>query len=154
MANRGQSYYLRIYSGSTTYVRWQSYYVNQTVTWQGASWSYQPFAANGLLSSSASGGNSVAISIPATSLVVSTLNDAINNGYLCEVRVYEFDTRLTQSQPQSTQILIGFFAGEVVSMRGSFTELTVQLGNSLAPVGAQVPPRQYTTFLVGAPLRL
>jgi hypothetical protein len=154
MANRGQSYYLRIYSGATTYVRWQSYYVNQTVTWQGASWSYQPFAAAGLLSSSASGGNSVELNIPATSLVVSTLNASIDAGYLCEVRVYEFDTRLTQSQPQSTQILIGFFIGEVVNMRGSFTELTVQLGNSLAPVGAQVPPRQYTTFLVGAPLRL
>jgi len=154
MANRGQSYYLRIYSGATTYVRWQSYYVNQTVTWQGASWSYMPFAANGLLSSSANGGNSIEISIPATSTVVSTFNSAIANSYLCEVRLYEFDTRLTQAQPQSSQSLIGFFVGEVIGMSGSFTELAVQLGNSLAPVGAQVPPRQYTTFLIGAPLRL
>jgi hypothetical protein len=113
-----------------------------------------PFAANGLLSSSANGGNSIEISIPATSTVVSTFNSAIANSYLCEVRLYEFDTRLTQAQPQSSQSLIGFFVGEVIGMSGSFTELAVQLGNSLAPVGAQVPPRQYTTFLIGAPLRL
>jgi hypothetical protein len=35
---RAQAQYLRIFSGSTTYQRWQSYYVNTSVTYGGAVW--------------------------------------------------------------------------------------------------------------------
>ena len=37
MSNRGQSQYLRIYDDSQTYVRWQAYYINQTITLDSAS---------------------------------------------------------------------------------------------------------------------
>lgn len=74
--------------------------------------------------------------------------------YLCELKVYEFDSRLSQTAPQVGQVLIVNFVGEVVAVDGSFTALTIQLGSSLAPVGAQVPPRKFGSKLIGAPIRL
>jgi hypothetical protein len=154
MSNRGQAQYLRIFDGATTYTRWQGYYVNQTITWQSASWSYHPFTANGLIGGTAGTDSGVTIDVPATSTAVSVFENALSLNRLCEIRIYEFDTRLTQAAPQSTQALIGIFVGEVISLGGSFASLTVSLGSSLAPVGAQVPPRKYTNILIGAPLRL
>jgi hypothetical protein len=68
--------------------------------------------------------------------------------------MYEFDSRLSQAVPQSGQLLIGTFIGEVVGIGGSFTELDVSIGSSLAPVGAQVPPRSFSSRLVGNPIKL
>lgn len=152
--SRGQAHYLRVYDGSTTYARRQSYYVNQDVTWDGAVWSYFPFNINGLLSASGSSGNDITITLPATTYAVDLFRTALNENRLCEVQIYDFDSELSQNQPQSSQTRIAIFVGEVVEVSGSFTELNVSLGPSLSPVGAQVPPRNYTTLLVGAPLRL
>lgn len=154
MSNRAQSQYLRIYSGATTYLRWQSYYVGQTVTWESNSWSYFPFVANGLIGGSVGNDADVSITVPATAAAVSAFESALNENRLIELRVYEFDSRLSQVIPQSGQLLIGSFVGEVVGVSGSFSVLEVSLGSSLAPIGAQAPPRKYTSQLIGAPIRL
>jgi hypothetical protein len=154
MANRGQSQYLRILDDSTTYVRWQNYYVNQTVSLSSASWSYFPFVVNGLAAGSTESEGDLTVDIPATATAVSIFEAALANGRLCEIKMYEFDSRLSQAAPQASQVLIASVLGEIVSVGGSFVSLTVRLGSSLAPVGAQVPPRKYNTILVGAPLRL
>ena len=79
---------------------------------------------------------------------------AISENYLCEIKLYEFDSRLSQSAPQSGQLLIGSYIGEVVGISGSFIEYDVSIGSSLAPVGAQVPPRSFSSRLVGNPIKL
>ena len=154
MSNRSQSQYLRIFDNAGTYRRWQSYYIGQTVTWNGGSWGYHPFTANGVVDGSAGSTAGVTIEIPATAEAVATFAEALSLNRLCEVRMYEFDSRLTQVIPQSTQVLIGRFQGEVIGISGSFTTITISLGSSLSPVGAQVPPRKFTSILIGAPLRL
>ena len=45
---RAQAQYLRIFSGSITYQRWQSYYVNTSVSYDSNIWAYQPFDADGI----------------------------------------------------------------------------------------------------------
>jgi hypothetical protein len=154
MNTRAQAQYLRIFDESSTYARWQGYYANQTITWQSASWSYFPFTADGLLSASGSNGSDITVTVPATQTAITELEAAINFNRLIELRMYEFDSRLSQSGPQATQDLIGFYVGEAIKITGSFTTLQLKLGSSLSPVGAQVPPRNYTTLLVGAPIRL
>lgn len=151
---RAQAQYLRIFDDSTTYVRWQGYYVNQTVTLDSASWEYMPFSASGIVESGASGGKSVSITVPATNSVVETLNLALSYGRFCELKIYEFDSRLDQTTPQSSQNLIAAYTAEVVNVSGTFTRLDIELGSSLSPVGAQVPPRKFTSYLIGAPLRI
>lgn len=151
--NRGQSQFLRIYDNAGTYKRLQSYYVNQTVTLSSASWDYHPFMASGAIDGSASN-NDVNIEIPATQLAVTAFTEALNLNRLCEIRMYEFDSRIGQTAPPSSQVLIGSFLGEVVKITGSFGLLNVTVGSSLAPVGAQAPPRKFTSYLVGFPLNI
>jgi hypothetical protein len=151
---RAQSQYLRIFSGSTTYQRWQSYYVNTSVTWAGASWSYQPFDADGITAGEVQSESSISIRLPATTNVIEVVLQALDEARLAELQFYEFDTLLGNDIPQAGQTLIASYLGEVVGVKGGFTELEMELGSSLAPVGAQVPPRTYSTRLIGAPCKL
>jgi hypothetical protein len=151
---RAQSQYLRIFSGSTTYQRWQSYYVNTSVTWEAASWSYQPFDADGITAGEVQSESSISIRLPATTNVIEVVLQALDEARLAELQFYEFDTILGNSTPQTGQTLIASYLGEVVGVKGGFTEIEMELGSSLAPVGAQVPPRTYSSRLVGAPCKL
>ena len=151
---RAQAQYLRIFSGSTTYQRWQSYYVNTSVTYGGAVWAYQPFDADGITAGEVQSESSISIRLPATTNVVEVVLQALNESRLAELQFYEFDTLLGNSTPQAGQSLIASYLGEVVSVQGSFTSIEMELGSSLAPVGAQVPPRTYSTQLIGAPCKL
>jgi hypothetical protein len=70
--------------------------------------------------------------------------------------MYEFDTLAegAASGPVAVQDLIASYVGEVVGASGTFESISLELGSSLSPVGAQVPPRTFTTRLVGAPCKL
>jgi hypothetical protein len=151
---RGQSQYLRIFSGSTTYQRWQSYYVNTSVTWESAAWSYQPFDADGITAGEVQSESSISVTLPATTNVMEVVLQALDEARLAELRLYEFDTILGNSTPQDGQTLIASYLGEVVGVSGGFTSIQMQLGSSLSPVGAQVPPRTFSTRLIGAPCKL
>lgn len=154
MANRGQSLFLRVFDSTNTYQRWQSYYVNQTVTWSAASWEYHPFTVNAFTSSTGAPNSELSIDIPATKAAVDLFTYALSFNWFCEVKLYEFNAQLSQAGPPSGQTLIASVIGEVTGINGSFTSLTVLLGSGLAPVGSQVPPRTFTTALIGAPLRV
>lgn len=151
---RGQSQYLRIFSGSTTYQRWQSYYVNTSVSYGSATWSYQPFDADGITAGEVQSESSISVTLPATTNVMEVVLQALNEARLAELQVYEFDTILGNSTPQTGQTLIASYLGEVVGVSGGFTSIQMQLGSSLSPVGAQVPPRTFSTRLIGAPCKL
>ncbi len=151
---RAQSQYLRIYSGSVTYNRWQSYYVNTNVTWEGASWAYQPFDADGITAGNVESESSITVTLPATTNVIDSVLAALDEARLVELRMYEFDTILGNASPQADQNLIASYIGEVVGASGSFTSIEMELGSSLSPVGAQVPPRKFSTRLIGVPCQL
>jgi hypothetical protein len=151
---RGQSQYLRIFSGDITYQRWQSYYVNTSVTWESAAWSYQSFDADGITAGEVQSESSISVTLPATTNVMEVALQALNEARLAELRLYEFDPILGNSTPQTEQTLIASYLGEVVGVSGGFTSIQMQLGSSLSPVGAQVPPRTFSTRLIGAPCKL
>jgi hypothetical protein len=109
---------------------------------------------HGIGESSALGGQSVTLKIPATSLAVACFETAFKEQHLCSLQTYEFDTRVGLNAPPTNQILISEFLGYVSKMNGSFTELTVDLASTLIPVGAQIPPRTATNSLVGVPIQL
>ena len=155
MSFRGQAQYLRVYaSGGADYQLWQNFYVNQTVTVSAKAYAFFPFTCDGISETSAISGRSIQIKFPATSLAVNVFQDASRLKYLCELSVYEFDTRLGVASPQSGQILIASFLGYVARMNGSFTALKVELGSALAPIGAQIPPLTASNALVGVPLQI
>ena len=155
MSFRGQAQYLRIYApGGADYQLFQNFYVNQTVTVSAKAYTFFPFACDGITETSALGGRSIQVKFPATSLAVNAFQEASRLKYLCELSVYEFDTRLGVASPQSAQILIASFLGYISRMNGSFTALRVELGSTLAPIGAQIPPLTASNELVGVPLQI
>lgn len=151
---RGQSQFLRLYSGSTTYARWQNYYTNSAVIYSGGTWSWVPFDADGYTEGQTGDEGGVAITLPATADVVAQVEQALRGAWLAELSVYEFDTLEGNDAPQTGQTLIASYLGEVVGAGGSFATVTLELGSSLSPIGAQVPPRTFTTRLVGVPCKL
>jgi hypothetical protein len=151
---RAQAQYLRIFSGSTTYQRWQSYYVNTSVSYGSAVWAYQPFDADGITAGEVQSESSISVRLPATTNAIEVALQALDEARLAELQLYEFDTLLGNSTPQSGQTLIASYLGEVVGVRGSFTSIEMELGSSLAPIGAQVPPRKFTSKLTGSPCKL
>jgi hypothetical protein len=151
---RAQAQYLRLFNGSTTYQRWQSYYVGQTVSWSGGSWLYQQFDCDGITAGQGSTDAAMSVTLPATQFVVDQVERALREAWLAELSLYEFDPLLGNATPQAAQALVAAFTGEVVSGSGSLTAITISLGSSLSPVGAQIPPRQFTTRLIGVPCQL
>ena len=151
---RAQAQYLRIFSGSTTYQRWQSYYVNTSVSYGSAVWAYQSFDADGIAAGEVQSESSISVRVPATTNVIEVALQALDEARLAELQIYEFDTLLGNSTPQAGQTLIASYLGEVVGVRGSFTSIEMELGSSLAPIGAQVPPRKFTSKLTGSPCKL
>lgn len=150
----GQSQFLRIFSGSITYHRWQSYYANSTVTWAAQQWAYQPFNADGIVAGGVESEGSLTVGLPVTSITLPAIREALRNGYLVEIEQYQFDPQLGNTAPQPTQQLTARYVGEVVGMKGTLTFLNVGLGSSLAPIGIQVPPRTMTSQLIGVPAQL
>ena len=150
----GQSQFLRIFSGSGVLQRWQSYYVNQTVSWNGQLWAYQAFNADGIVAGDVSSEASLVVGLPATSITLPAVREALRFGHLVEVNQYEFDPQQGDTAPQAGQVLIASYVGEVVGVKGRFTWVEMELGSTLAPIGIQVPPRTMTSQLIGVPCQL
>ncbi len=153
-SNRAQSQYLRLYvSGGSDLHLWQNFYVNQTVTVSSKSYRYFPFAWSGVTESSAPNQQTVDLTMPATSLAIGAFQEAFDSKVLCELKAYEFDARLGVSAPLSSQTLIASFLGYALRMTGSFTEIKVELGSSIAPISATIPNLTATNSLVGVPIQ-
>jgi hypothetical protein len=154
MDSPAQAQTLRIFTESATLHRWQSYWLNQTVSIAGASWVWQQFDAGGIVSGDVSAEGSMTISVPATSITLPALRAALRSGHLVELRQYEFDAQLGRTGPPGGMALAATYIGEVVGMSGTFTRLSIEIGSALSPVGVQFPPRSMTSQLIGVPCQL
>ena len=146
--------YLRIYDAESTYQRWQGYYDQQTVTWEGADWIWTPFKTTGIMAGTTGDETAVTLTVPAIPRAISALYAAQNTGRFIELHTYQFDPANGDQQPQIDQSLVAIFRGQIVGGSASLTELRFQLGNALVPIGAQIPPRTMTTRLIGKGCRL
>jgi hypothetical protein len=153
---RAQAQYLRIYEGTFTHRRWQNGYINSTVTWAGGSWPFLDFNCDGLIDGADSDEGGLSVTLPATPEAIAEVEAALALTRLVELTVYEFD----ELQPGATiapladQVLVASHVGEVVGASGVMENLTIEIGTSLTPIGPQIPPRMFTSRLVGVPCKL
>jgi hypothetical protein len=150
---RAFAQYLRIYGQTDTYARWQNYYGSAT-TWESEIWEFLPFSAEGIEAGDLQNEGSLVVIMPAITSTYATVLTALRQGLTVDIRTYEFDPRSDNTAPQATQLQIARYTAQVVNARRSLTQIELVLGGTLAPVGAQVPPRKFTSRLVGAPCRL
>lgn len=157
---RAQAQYLRIYDlAGTTYERWQNYYSGKTVTLAGDEWEYEPFMADGLVTGTQGDEAELSVAVAATARVVRAFEAALNNGRLVDIATYGFNPALGNDEPQPVvtfslfgipgQRLLSQFTGQVLGADGGLTNLQITLGSALSPVGAQIPPRKFTTAIMG-----
>jgi hypothetical protein len=133
--------------------RWQSYY-NKPVTWQGNSWEYQAFIADGITDGLTGGESNITVTAPGTTNIVRTFELAITIGALVELSIYKFNPLFGNEQPQTIQRLVASFAGQVIGGGSLLTTVSIELGTALSPIGAQFPPRKFTTAIMGKGCRL
>lgn len=144
MSTTALAQFLEITSGSTRIVAYQNYWPGQTVN----GYTHYPFQTGGIVADSNGGQTSFSVTLPATKEAVTLLENAIASNYLGRIQIYQFDPPANNTLP-ATRTLVAQFDGEVIAGSATQTEVTLTLGSSLDPVGAQVPPRKYTSTLVG-----
>lgn len=152
MAN-GHAQFLRLYDAVGTRARWQSYWTG-AVSWEGSTWSYQPFAADDILEGAAAAGRSETVRMPAAAAAVTTADAALTSGWLAELRIYRFDATTALTGPPATMTMVGQFYGQAIGATATATTFTLELGSALQPVGATVPPRVLTQAIMGVGCRL
>lgn len=152
---RAQSQYMRIYSiTNITYHRFQNYYGQQTVSFDSNNWQYLRFIANGFTAGISGDETNVTITAPATTLVMQAFEPSIAEGRLVDLEIYQFNTLSGNDSPQAGQQLVAAYTGQIVGGSGGLTSMTLQLGSALSPVGAQIPPRKFTTGIMGKGAKL
>ena len=97
--------------------------------------------------------SNVTVTAAATSMVLDAFEAAILQGRLVDLSIYQFNSDSGNDSPQTSQQLVAGYTGQVTGGAATLTSLTLQLGSALAPVGAQVPPRKFTTAIMGQGIR-
>jgi hypothetical protein len=146
--------FLRIYLDTTTFWAVQNYYQGTTITSGGVDYQYLDFSTGDIVADRSADSGSLQVALPAITTAVLTVEQGIANGYLGELTVYRFSADAAPTSPPSGQAVLLTFIGEVVGGGSNFdSTVTLELGSALAPLGSQVPPRRFTSELVGTPCR-
>lgn len=134
---------------TVTYARWQSFWVDATVTWEAQPWNYVPMDWSGIVSGS--GGDQATLSLPRLPSVERLMRRALAQLWLATLRVYQFDESLDAGAPQAGQVLVGSCIGQVISASATLSTIELRLGSALSPIGAQFPPVLASDALIGVP---
>jgi hypothetical protein len=150
----GQAAFLEIGDGfGATFARWQSYVIDQIVSWDSQSWTYQQLDWAGITSGQAVG-DQASITLPAVPSVLQLTEQARAGAWVATLRVIQWDEELSSTPPASGYVLAASCVGQVIGANGSLTQITWRLGSALSPIGSQFPPRTAITALIGVPCRL
>lgn len=148
--------FLRFYdAGGTTQFAIQNYYQQATITVEGAEYQYLPFDPGDLTSTQSADTATVSINLPALTTVVASFEAGLSAGWLVQLRIFRFEAATAPETPPAGQTTLIDLIGEINGGGSSFdTNVTVEIGSALAPLGSQIPPRLFTSTLVGVPCRL
>jgi hypothetical protein len=142
MATAALAQFLRVFSGSTDQLKLQNYFIGQTVD----SYDFGAFETSGTIVSTGTEQTGLTLTFPYSKSRQDFADQAFANGWLVEMTMYQFNP-----DTPSAKTLIARMVGEVVSIESNLQVVALTVGSSLEPIGAQIPPRKYTTTLVGTP---
>lgn len=145
---QAQAQRLRIFNSELKIVQaFQSYWVGTRVEGH----SFLTYDTGVITTSNTGDAQTLDVSFPATGAITKLVDDAYRLGYIFETEIIQFDADEGPVPPP--YYTIAKFIGKVETAGYDGTTITVTLGSSLNPVGAQVPPRRFTTDRIGTPLR-
>ena len=113
-----------------------------------------PFDLPGATETALIGFSSVTLTTPATTDNNFVFSYGLEQGYLCEIETYQFDSSVGDDVvsilPTSAQLL-STFTGQVESVKTDLKTLEILIGTTEFTVAATAPPRVFTNYLVGVP---
>lgn len=133
---------------TTVVVQYQNYWP-ATVNGYG----FSPFVAGAITSNVSGGQQSFTVEFGLQPALEQLVEDSAANEYVYDCELKEF-TPTADGSPPATLTTFARFVGHVLAASKTDRSLTVEIGSSLDPVKAQVPPRKFTTALTGEPPQL
>jgi hypothetical protein len=149
--------FLRLFEPTTggTQLTVQNLYRQGSILQGGDSYQFLDFTVDGLASTGNADGTELTVNLPGLTAISSAADDALEEGWLAAVTVYRFEAAAPPDAPPAGQVTIIDTIGEVIGGGEEFPRsVTITIGSALETLGAQVPPRRFTTALVGTPCRL
>jgi hypothetical protein len=149
--------FLRLWEPTTndTGLALQSFYRQGPVTIGADSYQFLDFIVNGLANTGNADQTDLTITLPGLTAISTAADDAMAEGWLATVTIYRFDLPTRPDTPPPGQVVLLEAIGEVTGGGEDFpATVTITVGSALESLGAQVPPRRFTTALVGTPCRL
>lgn len=143
----GIAQFLRVYTQTgTTLNRWQNYWSTTTVDGH----SFMPFDGGAIFSRITPSSDTLDVVFPISNTALSLIENGLALRYLATLDFYQFAPDAGGGQPAS-KTKIASYTGEFSSANINDTTATLKIGTNLDPTEAQVPPRKFTTSLVGQP---
>ncbi|MEB3301977.1 MAG: hypothetical protein VKN56_08410 [Cyanobacteriota bacterium] len=122
------------------------------VTIAGRQFEHLPFEGSGIFQGHVSGEGATSVDLPATKANWDLCSRAMASGgrWLAQLELWEFPAAGSESLPPANMVRIGLTRGQIVSASNDpITTIRLELGSSLSPVGAMIPPRTATSRLIG-----
>lgn len=134
---------------TTVLHRYQSRWPKETV------WDHEflPFTTGAFLSSRSGGQSEIEIQFPLLGSLVALVETAIEQSYLFELELREFDPPASGTWPARWSLAASYL-GQVASASYDESAIVLGLGSTLDPVEASAPPRVFTSALAGRPPKL
>lgn len=145
----GVAQFLRIYEGATTYGRWQNFWPTYTVDQYG----FGVFEVASIDSTLGGAEVTTTVTFGFDAANRDLLMAAVAAGQLVEIKLYSF-TPTADGSPPGSKTLYAQHEGQALQLSESSESMVLTVGDSLSPSRPQVPPRVYTTALVGVPCQL
>jgi len=128
----------------TTY-RFQNFFINETITYQGNSFGFIPFGFSGVTINRTGDNTEATLVFPNNDLSRRWAIDAVQNYWLARVQVMLLDPDDRTSFTQMHE-----YYGRIAQGRWDEASLNLTLNTVLDGVGADVPVRRLTQKLIGA----
>lgn len=145
----GIAQFVRVYSGPTTFARWQNFWPLHVVDL----YSHAVFEASSIESSVGGQEITTTIEFGFVASIRSVLTAAVAAGHLVEISFYSF-TPTADGSPPAVKTLYTQHIGQAMQLSENSASMLLTVGDGLSPAQPQMPPRIYTTALIGVPCQL
>lgn len=129
--------------------RYQNRWVEQDVD----GFAHYPFSTGQSTSNRSGGQSGIDLDLALSQPMIDVIEAAITGGHYLQVAIKKYQPTPGDIPPTAYTTLVDFF-GEVIQASLNSVSINVTVGSNLDPVQAQVPPRKFTTKLVGSPPQL
>lgn len=124
--------------------QFQNYWVNEDVSYGGATYGYMPFAFSGSAFTKSGDNQPATLALPNNTLSRGWASTAIKERWVATIRIMLLDP-----DNKASGTMISQYTGQVVSGGWDSTTLKLNMASVFDAVGADVPRKKLTQQLVG-----